>query len=212
VHVLIAILVVAACRCRRGGASATTAHRRAKARIVRAARDTTGSFAKRSCVFELDAIRACSVVGDLSALALTNDRSVANRAKTVAFFSVCSLSIMASRLHSRISQLTSSFVDSVLDAVKSSSISELLAPSAVGRAMHAPATGRLPRRSAEDIAKTLEIVVSLLGSRKNGLRAEQIRAELSMQAKELPRILKEGLNRKKLRTVGQKRATTYFVK
>jgi len=75
-----------------------------------------------------------------------------------------------------------------------------------------PATGRLPRRSAEDIAKTLEIVVSLLGSRKNGLRAEQIREELSMQAKELPRILKEGLSRKKLRTVGQKRATTYFVR
>lgn len=134
---------------------------------------------------------------------------------------------MASRLHSRISQLSSSFVDSVLDAVKSSSISELLdgraahraearVPSApsFGRAAPAPApaAGRLPRRSAEDIAKTLEIVVSLLGSRKNGLRAEQIRAELSMQAKELPRILKEGLNRKKLRTVGQKRATTYFVK
>jgi hypothetical protein len=132
---------------------------------------------------------------------------------------------MASRLHSRISQLASSFVDSVLDAVKSSSVSELLdgrpahraearvasAPS-VGRAAQAPAAGRLPRRSAEDIAKTLEIVVSLLGSRKNGLRAEQIRAELSMQAKELPRILKEGLSRKKLRTVGQKRATTYFVK
>jgi hypothetical protein len=84
------------------------------------------------------------------------------------------------------------------------------------RAMPAPATGaptgRLQRRSAEDISKTLEVVVSLLGSRKNGLRAEQIRAELNMQAKELPRILKEGLSRKKLRTVGQKRATTYFVK
>jgi hypothetical protein len=166
-------------------------------------------------------------VGDLSALALTIERGIANRAKTVAFFAVCSLWIMASRLHSRISQLSSSFVDSVLDAVKSSSVSELLdgrpahraearVPSApsIGRSApaQAPPAGRLPRRSAEDIAKTLEIVVSLLGSRKNGLRAEQIRAELSMQAKELPRILKEGLSRKKLRTVGQKRATTYFVK
>ncbi len=70
----------------------------------------------------------------------------------------------------------------------------------------------MPRRSAEDIAKVLEIVVSLLGSRKNGLRAEQIRAELSLQAKELPRILKEGLSRKKIRAVGHKRATTYFAK
>jgi hypothetical protein len=222
VHVLIAILVVAACRCRPGSASATTVCRRAAGPI---ARESNRSFTNRSCVFVFDPIEACWVVGDLSALALTIDRSMANRAKTVAFFAVCSLSIMASRLHSRISQLTSSFVDSVLDAVKSSSISELLdgrpahraearIPSAtsVGRTAQAPAAGRLPRRSAEDIAKTLEIVVSLLGSRKNGLRAEQIRAELSMQAKELPRILKEGLNRKKLRTVGQKRATTYFVK
>jgi hypothetical protein len=133
---------------------------------------------------------------------------------------------MANRLHSRISQLTSSFVDSVLEAVKGSSLSEIVdgrsaargegrsasAATPAARPARATTTGRLPRRSAEDIAKTLEIVVSLLGSRKNGLRAEQIRTELSMQAKELPRILKEGLSRKKLRAVGQKRATTYFVK
>jgi hypothetical protein len=137
---------------------------------------------------------------------------------------------MANQLHSRISQLASSFVDSVLEAVKSSSLQEILdgsgahrgearapkassvAPRAARALAPAPTSGRLPRRSAEDIAKILEVVVSLLGSRKNGLRAEQIRTELNMQAKELPRILKEGLSRKKLRTVGQKRATTYFAK
>jgi hypothetical protein len=139
---------------------------------------------------------------------------------------------MGNQLHSRISQLASSFVESVLEAVKSSSLQDIIegggaartesrtpravaSPRAAARAMPAAPTtqtGRLHRRSAEDIAKTLEVVVSLLGSRKNGLRAEQIRAELNMQAKELPRILKEGLSRKKLRTVGQKRATTYFVK
>jgi len=137
-------------------------------------------------------------------------------------------SIMANQLHSRISVLVASFIDSVLEAVKSSSLEEILdgagAVRAAGprasKAAFAPRAprvaaardGRLPRRSAEDIAKTLEIVVSLLGSRKNGLRAEQIRTELNMQAKELPRILKEGLGRKKIRAVGQKRATTYFVK
>jgi hypothetical protein len=130
---------------------------------------------------------------------------------------------MASHLHSRISQLATSFVDSVLEAVKSSSLQEILegGPTRRGepRALRATAArpprvtpGRLPRRSAEEIAKTLEVVVSLLGSRKNGLRAEQIRSELNMQAKELPRILKEGLQRKKLRAVGQKRATTYFAR
>ena len=136
-------------------------------------------------------------------------------------------SIMANQLHSRISGLVSSFVDSVLDAVKSSSLQEILDGSGANRAGPRAAkgalapraarvpvarSGRLPRRSAEDIAKTLEVVVSLLGSRKNGLRAEQIRTELNMQAKELPRILKEGLGRKKIRAVGQKRATTYFAR
>jgi hypothetical protein len=132
---------------------------------------------------------------------------------------------MANRLQSRISELASSFVDSVLEAVRSSSLEELVggrgavhddrrassARAAAPRAARA-ASGRLPRRSAEDIAKVLEIVVSLLSSRKNGLRAEQIRAELNLQSKELPRILKEGLTRKKLRAVGQKRATTYFAR
>ena len=136
-------------------------------------------------------------------------------------------SIMANQLHSRISVLVSSFVDSVLDAVKSSSLQEILDGSGANRAGPRAAkgalapraarvpvarSGRLPRRSAEDIAKTLEVVVSLLGSRKDGLRAEQIRTELNMQAKELPRILKEGLGRKKIRAVGQKRATTYFAR
>jgi hypothetical protein len=137
-------------------------------------------------------------------------------------------SIMANQLHSRISVLASSFVDSVLEAVKSSSLQEILdgsgghrpGPRAAKKALAPRAAtrvpvarnGRLPRRSAEDIAKTLEVVVSLLGSRKNGLRAEQIRTELNMQAKELPRILKEGLGRKKIRAVGQKRATTYFAR
>jgi hypothetical protein len=45
-----------------------------------------------------------------------------------------------------------------------------------------------------------------------GLRAEQIRTALSLQAKEMPRVLKEGVSTKKLRIKGQKRATTYFAK
>ena len=42
------------------------------------------------------------------------------------------------------------------------------------------------------------------------MRAEQIRVELGMQAKEMPRILGEGIATRRLRKRGQKRATTYY--
>jgi len=70
--------------------------------------------------------------------------------------------------------------------------------------------GRLKRRSAEDIADALGSVVALLKKNKTGLRAEQIREQLAMQAKEMPRVLKEGLAKRSLRSKGRKRATTYF--
>jgi hypothetical protein len=70
--------------------------------------------------------------------------------------------------------------------------------------------GRLKRRSADDIAATLGSIVSLLKQHSTGLRAEQIRKQLNMQAKELPRPLAEGLQAKALRKKGQKRATVYF--
>jgi len=70
-------------------------------------------------------------------------------------------------------------------------------------------SGRLRRRSPAEIAKALAAVVELVRKNPKGLRAEQIRAQLKMEAKEMPRILKEGLTKKALRSKGQKRSTTY---
>ncbi|MCL2448696.1 MAG: hypothetical protein FWD17_07110 [Polyangiaceae bacterium] len=119
----------------------------------------------------------------------------------------------------------------MLEAIRSASLDELLAEShrparAAPRAEPAPArsqqrpvravaaaaSGRLPRRSAEDIVEILDSVVALVKRHAEGLRAEQIRSELGMQAKELPRVLKEGLASRKLRSKGQKRATTYYAR
>jgi hypothetical protein len=134
-----------------------------------------------------------------------------------------------SSLKSRLDSLASSFATEVVRAIQSASLEELLGE--VGGARRAPGrpngsaaaaaapkpraagsrkSGRLPRRSAEDIAKTLDRVVGLVKRHKAGLRAEQIRAELHMQAKEMPRVLKEGISKKVLKSKGQKRATTYF--
>jgi hypothetical protein len=71
-------------------------------------------------------------------------------------------------------------------------------------------SGRLKRRSAADIEKALEAVVSLVEKRPKGLRAEEIRTQLGMEAKEMPRVLGEGLATQKLHKRGHKRATTYY--
>jgi hypothetical protein len=121
-------------------------------------------------------------------------------------------------LRHQLSDLASSFADAILDAIRASSLEELLAQSGgapgpkrgPGRPRGSSGKpGRLPRRSAEDIASELAKIVALVKKNKGGLRAEQIRAELGLQAKELPRVLKEGLSTKVLKSKGQKRATTY---
>jgi hypothetical protein len=133
-----------------------------------------------------------------------------------------------SSLKSRLDSLASSFATEVVRAIQSASLEELLgevggkrhgAGRTNGSAVASPApkatrggrrSGRLPRRSADDIAKTLDRIVSLVKRHKEGLRAEQIRSQLNMQSKEMPRVLKEGISKKVLKSRGQKRATTYF--
>jgi len=71
-------------------------------------------------------------------------------------------------------------------------------------------THRRARRSGAEIAETVDSVVRVLRGRPEGLRAEQIRAELGLPAKALPRAIAEGLATRRLRKTGRKRATTYF--
>ncbi|HEX3771522.1 MAG TPA: hypothetical protein VHV30_11675 [Polyangiaceae bacterium] len=145
-----------------------------------------------------------------------------------------------STLKSSLQSLAVAFAEDVVRAIRGASLQELLGEVAVTRARHGgssapapssraaaaaaaaePATrpapgavlgrrGRLKRRSADDIAVTLDRIVSLLKANPAGLRAEQIRKQLGMLAKELPRPLAEGLSSKALRKRGQKRATVYF--
>jgi hypothetical protein len=130
-------------------------------------------------------------------------------------------------LRTTLHDLANSFGSSVLDAIRGASLEELLGeaggsarrgPGRPPKSTAAPTAsattrarkpGRLPRRSAEQIAKALDQVVALVKTKKDGLRAEQIRAALKMQSKEMPRVLQEGLAKKKLKAKGQKRATTY---
>jgi hypothetical protein len=133
---------------------------------------------------------------------------------------------MSNRLRSQLDELATRFATSIVEAIRGASLQELIAEphraaatagngrsaskAPAPRAASAPSSGRLSRRSPEDIAVVLDSVLSLVRKNKEGLRAEQIRTELGLQSKELPRILKEGLAKKKLKAKGQKRATTYF--
>jgi hypothetical protein len=143
---------------------------------------------------------------------------------------------MPSSLRNRLHDLAASFSAAVLGAIRGSSLEELLSGPSRGKAAvpsrpsprmppvaavrtpaAAPETvvrarkagGRLPRRSAGDISKVLDQIVGLLKQSPSGLRAEEIRQKLDLEAKELPRPLKEGVEAGRLSKVGQKRATTY---
>jgi hypothetical protein len=135
---------------------------------------------------------------------------------------------MSNSLRSNIQAAAAVFTSSVLEAIRGASLEELLAESGASgrrgpgrpsrfeslalpvRSARTTRTGRLKRRSPDDIAKALDRVVALVKKHKSGLRAEQIREQLKMQSKEMPRVLKDGLAKKKLKSKGQKRATTYM--
>ena len=132
---------------------------------------------------------------------------------------------MSNSLRRQLDHLASTFVNGVLTAVRTASIEDVLAESGGGRRVAARAlveavpsrgtgrrTGRLARRSAEDIGQVIDRIVALVRQSPNGLRAEQIRQRLDMQAKEMPRPLKEAVEAGRLSKSGQKRATTYVAK
>ena len=120
-----------------------------------------------------------------------------------------------SSLRSTIESLASEFAASVLNALRSASIDELAdvagrgAPtrrgpgrprsdsadsSAAGAPKRRGRGGRLGRRSAGDISRMIESIVEVLQKSGSGLRAEQIRETLGVEAKELPRPLAEAIS------------------
>jgi hypothetical protein len=139
-------------------------------------------------------------------------------------------------LRQTLNGLAASFAAEVLEAIRGASLEDLVAQhSAGGRraAARAPVAnggaartaevasapraargrgGRLARRSSGDIAGVIQRIVGIVQQSPKGLRAEQIRQKLGLEAKELPRPLREALEAGKLAKSGEKRATTYFIK
>ena len=69
----------------------------------------------------------------------------------------------------------------------------------------------MPRpEPAEDVGKTLGLVVLLRRGQKGGLRSELLRAKLGVSKEVIARVLKQGLASRRITRTGQKRSTTYF--
>lgn len=136
-----------------------------------------------------------------------------------------------SSLHSRIADLTSKFATDVMAAIRSASLDELTGgaggsvrrpgrpPREARAAAGAPTpstrrarivNGRLARRSGDEIERTLALVTAAIGG--GSMRAEEIGKLLSLDKRELPRVLALGLRTKKLAKKGAKRGTTYSVR
>jgi hypothetical protein len=117
------------------------------------------------------------------------------------------------------------FAAAIVQALRGASIDELTSLTSgdrpAPRAAASPKTngagpaprkgGRLGRRSADDIARTLEKIVAVVAQHSEGLRAEQIKAALGLDTREMPKPLAEGLKTGALKKEGNKRATTYSV-
>lgn len=118
-----------------------------------------------------------------------------------------------SKLQSTIESLASDFATNVLAALRTASLADIEGITSGGRGgVRKPAAkvgGRLQRRSAGDLASMVEQIAVVLAKETAGLRAEQIRSALGVEAKELPRPLKEGLASGRFAKSGQKRATVY---
>jgi hypothetical protein len=126
-------------------------------------------------------------------------------------------------LRTSIQSLAQTFAAGVLEAIRSSSLEEILgetsgAKRGPGRPAGkrgpgrppGPSSKRLARRSAKAIASVTTSIVALVKKHPKGLRAEQIRAELGIAKKEWMRPLGLALASKKLTKKGEKRSTTYF--
>lgn len=130
------------------------------------------------------------------------------------------------KLTESLQNLISTFVEDLVGIIRGAPINELLgtgnvpvrAPAKVHAARpagKAPApattsTGRLKRRTAEEIGEVVASVVGLLKKHPMGMRSEQIKLELGLDVREVPRVLKEGLSTREIKVLsGHKRSTIY---
>lgn len=129
-------------------------------------------------------------------------------------------------LEQHVQALAAKFAQDVLAALQGASLSDIAALAGsralsssrpvddvaddTGSRAKGKTGGKRARRSAEDLGRTVDKLVRALEKAPEGLRAEALRVELGLAAKDMPRPLALALAEKRIKKRGEKRATTYF--
>jgi hypothetical protein len=124
---------------------------------------------------------------------------------------------MPTNLEIKLHDIATQFVKSIIDALQECPLSEITqvasgtsAP-AVAKKASTPSTGRLMRRSDEELHGVVDQIVAVVAKAENGLRSEDIQTQTNLSKKEVVRPIQLALDSGALRREGQKRSTTYFV-
>jgi len=125
-----------------------------------------------------------------------------------------------SALKEVISAATEEFVTAIIAAIRGASFDEIAETSGdesvssprakVVKASGKGKGGKRIRRSSDDIQGVVEKIVSFVKKHADGVSAEEIREQLGVERKELPRPISEALGQKLISKRGHKRATKYF--
>lgn len=129
---------------------------------------------------------------------------------------------MTTSLRTTIHELSRAFAAQLLDALRATSLDEILAEARGGApakktgkaAAPAKAPARTRATTVQQIVSTVTVdaIVSILKKHKGGLRAELLRKELGAAKPAFNYHASKAIAEGKIRKTGQKRATTYFAK
>ena len=122
---------------------------------------------------------------------------------------------MTSQLRATFELLANEFAVALVRAVRTAPVGELLdasagLPATIAKPRAAAAKGG--RRTAEDVSKTADAIVTVLKQHRSGLRAEQIRVKLELAKSDILRPIADLLATKKIVKTGERRGTVYFAK
>lgn len=124
---------------------------------------------------------------------------------------------MEEGIREKVAALAARFAEEVIGVI-STSIAQQLSNAAGagvlrgrgGRAVEGGRPTRI-RRSASQLGAISDRIVSELGRRPDGVRAEELRAALGLPRSAMARPIAQLLAAKRIRKTGEKRRTTYFI-